>query len=121
MNVKCRLELLILACCLFALAACTSNESLETPSTENALRNAEPLALLDAEEVSALGSYCQEICERQINAWSRRETDGLSDIYTEDIVHFDGDPDYKGIKAVTRMAKDPVTNNGVHPSRSMVR
>ncbi|MFN2282425.1 MAG: nuclear transport factor 2 family protein, partial [Anaerolineales bacterium] len=48
---------------------------------------------------------CQEIYEEQIAAWDSRDLDRIRDVYTEDIVHFDGEPAYVGIEDVIFMAR----------------
>ena len=63
------------------------------------------LAVLDAEKVTAQDEICTKHIEEHIAAWAGREVEGLEQIYTDEIIHFDGGPAYVGIEAITRMAK----------------
>ena len=90
MNSKIFIVLLLSVCAVLMLSACSST--------------AEPLETLKAEEVSQLGSNCYELEKMQVDAWSTGDPEILRQIYTDDIVHFDGYPAYVGIDAVVSMA-----------------
>lgn len=67
-------------------------------------RDAE-LKMPNAEEITRIGNGCEDIEQGQIIAWNTRNADNLRQIYTDDIVHFDGEPAYEGIDEVVDMAK----------------
>lgn len=90
MKYKKQLGLFLLFCIFFMLVSCFS---------------AAPFPTLSAEEVRLLGISCEEIYSRQINAWDSREPENLRQVYTDDIVHFDGYPAYIGIGKVIGMAE----------------
>lgn len=56
-------------------------------------------------EVVDLADSCLEMIAKQISAWDSRDEDQLREVYTEDIVHFDGGPAYVGIDRVSGMAR----------------
>ena len=58
---------------------------------------------LDSEIVLPLAQFCLSIAQGQIDAWNSRDPENLRAIYTEDIVHFDGQPAYEGIDEVINM------------------
>ena len=89
MNRKNRFPQFLLIGFILVLAACTSAGSSagQNDGDYTPIDSTEPLANLNAEEIISLGSDCEAIYTRQINAWQNRETQGLRDIYTEDIVH----------------------------------
>jgi ketosteroid isomerase-like protein len=81
---------LILSLILLALAACS---------------DATPLTLPDRASLETLGAQCATVYAGQVDAWASREPERLRQIYTDDIVHFDGDPAYEGIDEVIGMAE----------------
>jgi ketosteroid isomerase-like protein len=78
-------------CTLILMTACTTTQTAAT---------------LKADEIRSLGTRCEELYAKHIDAWNSRVTDNLRLVYTDDIVHFDGEPVYIGIDAVAGMAKD---------------
>lgn len=65
-----------------------------------------PLTPPPLAEVQELADSCQEMVGKQISAWDSQDEDQLREVYTEDIVHFDGGPAYVGIDAIVNMAKN---------------
>ena len=59
----------------------------------------------NAEEITRIGNECEDIVMGQISAWNTRNVDNLRQIYSDDIVHFDGEPAFTGIDEVVDMAK----------------
>jgi len=84
-----------------AISACQSQEAgkgqTELPPA---------LAVLDAEKITAQNEICTNHVEGQITAWASREVENLEQVYTGEIVHFDGGPAFVGIDEVTRMAEN---------------
>ncbi len=70
-----------------------------------ACSGAKPLPTLDASQISAVSRRCQDLADATIKAWGGHQADALRQFYTDDIVHYDGSPLYKGINAVVEMAK----------------
>lgn len=64
-----------------------------------------PLTPLPKVEVEALADSCREIYSGQIDAWISADYDRVREVYTEDIVHFDGGPVFVGVDEVVDMAK----------------
>jgi hypothetical protein len=60
---------------------------------------------LGAGEVILLADRCEVVYTAQLEAWNSRNPDQLRLVYTDDIVHFDGEPKFVGIDEVTAMAK----------------
>jgi len=60
---------------------------------------------LSQAEVVNLGDSCREVYTEQVEAWDSGDLDRIRDVYTEDIVHFDGHPAYVGIDDVMGMAR----------------
>lgn len=48
---------------------------------------------------------CREVYTEQVDAWGSGDLDRIRNVYTEDIVHFDGGPAYIGIDDVMGMAR----------------
>ena len=69
------------------------------------LQKPNPIQLLSAQEIEALGKACKDFEKLQIDTWETRDPEKLRDIYTVDIVHFDSYPAYVGIDQVVDMAK----------------
>lgn len=65
-----------------------------------------PFTPLPLAEVVDQADSCQEMVGNQISAWDSHDEDQLREVYTEDIVHFDGGPAYVGIDAIVNMAKN---------------
>jgi hypothetical protein len=86
-----RLASLPILITLISLAACTQAQGTSTSR---------------ADQITALGRSCEELYAQQIAAWNSKESDQLRRVYTDDIVHFDGEPVYVGIEAVIDMAED---------------
>jgi hypothetical protein len=86
-----RLASLLILITLISLAACTQAQGTSTSR---------------ADQITALGRSCEELYAQQIAAWNSKESDQLRRVYTDDIVHFDGEPVYVGIEAVIDMAED---------------
>ncbi len=59
---------------------------------------------LAAAEITTLGNNCKNIYGSQIDAWASKDPESLRQIYTDDIVHFSGEPMYVGIDEVVDMA-----------------
>lgn len=76
---------------LLSLAACTK---------------AQDTATSRADQITALARSCEELYNEHIAAWNSKEADNLRRVYTDDIVHFDGEPAYVGINAVIDMADE---------------
>ena len=89
MKSKIRIALFSIAALILIITACTANKPLDT---------------LDAAQVTTLGNDCREIAAMQIDAWATMDSENLRDVYTDDIVHFDAEPAYIGIKEVIDMA-----------------
>jgi hypothetical protein len=85
---------------LFSLPSCQNHKSI---MKKNELSPA--LAILDAEMITSKDEICSNVVEGQIAAWQTREVKELEQVYTNDIIHFDGGPAYVGIEDVTYMAK----------------
>lgn len=64
----------------------------------------EPLETLDAGEVESLGRHCAQVYGAQIDAWDSKDPENLKEVYTDDIIHFDGEPAFVGIEEVISMA-----------------
>ncbi len=75
---------------LLLISACTNKE----PTLESA----------DSQQVITLGEKCQTTFNAHIAAWDSRDPENLRTVYTEDIVHFDGQPLFVGIADVVDMA-----------------
>jgi ketosteroid isomerase-like protein len=76
-------------CCLISLSACSRTK---------------PLKTLDANEIKSLGNDCQVLYKAHIDAWNSKDPANLRQIYTEDIVTFEGEPSFVGIDDVVMMA-----------------
>lgn len=63
------------------------------------------LTPLPLAEIEDLADSCREIYTEQIDAWISADYDRVRDIYTEDIVHFDGGPVFEGVEEVVDMAR----------------
>lgn len=100
MNLRKLLVYLVLIGLLILLESCSSSE-VEAPAE---IPLPQTLPALDAAHVTALAESCAELYNAHIDAWSSKEPDTLREIYTEDIVHFDGYPLYVGVDAVVSMA-----------------
>ncbi len=48
---------------------------------------------------------CQQVYTEQVEAWGSGDLDRIREVYTEDIVHFDGGPAYVGIDDLMGMAR----------------
>jgi len=83
-------RLLLVTLLFLSLSSCANTQALKT---------------LDAQEVTTLGRNCEALYRSHIDAWDSRDPQNLRQIYTEDIVHFDGKPLYVGINRVVGMAK----------------
>lgn len=109
-----------LAVALLLLAACGTPESsplriqatsTSAPTTTTATQASESPAATQVpitpttEEITSLGSSCSELFQSHVDAWDSREPENLRQVYTEDIVHFDGQPLYVDIDGVVGMAK----------------
>jgi ketosteroid isomerase-like protein len=90
---------LFVICMVVLFSSCTSVETKETPPPPT-------LLTLDADQISSLGENCSELYNAHIAAWNSKEPDNLREIYTEDIVHFDGYPLFVGIEDVVSMARN---------------
>jgi hypothetical protein len=77
----------------------TATQALESPAATQV-----PITRT-AHEIASLGSSCSELYKSHIDAWDSREPENLRQVYTEDIVHFDGEPLYVDIDGVVDMAK----------------
>jgi ketosteroid isomerase-like protein len=82
---------LIIGSLLLLLAACSRNQERATSR---------------ADQITALGKSCEELYAQHIAAWDSKQPDKLRQVYTDDIVHFDGEPLYIGIDEVIAMADD---------------
>lgn len=81
-----------------------ADEVVEADPTLTQVVEPEPLPALDADEVAQKGGSCQAIYQGHIAAWDTRDGQNLRQVYTEDIVHFDGRPLYVDIDGVVEMA-----------------
>jgi len=88
-----KLTTLIVVCLvIISLAGCTGKkESVRTP--------------LSISEVQALSSAFEKVVTAENDAWNSHDFDAIQQIYTEDVVHFDGQPMYTGIDEVMGMAR----------------
>ena len=82
---------LIIGSLLLVLAACSRNQ--ETTASR-------------ADQITALGKSCEELYAQHIAAWNSKEPEKLRQVYTDDIVHFDGEPLFIDIDEVISMADD---------------
>jgi ketosteroid isomerase-like protein len=64
-----------------------------------------PLTPLPEAEVVELADSCREIYTEQIDAWISADYDRVRDVYTEDVVHFDGGPVFVSVDEVVEMAR----------------
>ena len=76
---------------LLGVCACSSSRALPT---------------LRARRISAIAKKCQDLFTAEVNAWNAKDAEALRQIYTDDIVHIDGAPLFKGIDAVIEMARE---------------
>jgi hypothetical protein len=79
----------LLFCLIFSLSACSKVERLPT---------------LEAAEVATLGNDCQALYQGFFNTWNSRNPENMPQIFTDDIVPFDGEPAFVGIDSVVEMA-----------------
>ncbi len=68
---------------------------------QNLIRGEAP----DMEDLIGWADTCSEVYHAQIAAWDSRDADQLREVYTADIVHFDGEPAFIGIDEVVIMAR----------------
>lgn len=59
---------------------------------------------LSADEVETLAGEFEPIAKAHVEAWSNHDLETFPEIYTEDIIHYDGSPKYRGIDEVMQMA-----------------
>ena len=104
--------------CLFVLLpACSGADSSTSPDADDAVETKslptleatevvepEGLPSLDVDTVAQKGDSCQALYQDHIAAWDSRDAEDLRQLYTEDIVHFDGQPLFVGIDEVVEMA-----------------
>jgi len=64
-----------------------------------------PIPLPARDDVETLRADCDHIYARQVFAWAARDPQALREIYTDDIIHFDGEPAFEGIEEVVDMAE----------------
>ncbi|HEY9121755.1 MAG TPA: nuclear transport factor 2 family protein [Brevefilum sp.] len=64
------------------------------------------LPLISKDQTLTKADFCSELYHAHIDAWNSRDVENLKVIYTEDIVHFDGEPLFVGIDEVSGMAED---------------
>jgi hypothetical protein len=76
---------------LTTLAACTQAQGTSTSR---------------ADQIAALDRSCEDLYGEHIAAWNSKNPQNLRQIYTEDIVSFEGEPTYVGIEDVVEMADD---------------
>ncbi len=81
-------------CILFGLTGCSGPELLKN---------------LNAEMIDAKGKNCEVLFERHVDAWISREPENLRQVYTDDVVHFDGSPIFNGIGDILSLAKELFT------------
>lgn len=63
------------------------------------------LAPLPITEVQDLADSCREVYTEQVEAWISADYDRVAEVYTKDIVHFDGGPVFVGVEEVVDMAR----------------
>jgi len=63
------------------------------------------LSELNIDEILSKDRTCTNLVEDQINAWQSRDIEYIKQIYTDDIVHFDGYPAYVGFDEVVDLAE----------------
>jgi len=81
--------ILFLSAILINLSSCSGSEAPKT---------------LDAKEITSLGNHCEGLERKQVDAWNTKDPENLRQVYTDDIVHFDGQPLYTDIGEVIAMA-----------------
>lgn len=84
-------KILVILAFLFVFAGCS-----QVPGDLNGL---------NIEGISQLDQHCTDVYTQQVDTWAARDPELLKDIYTDDIVHYDGYPAYTGIDSVAEMAK----------------
>ena len=86
-----KFTLLLVLFAVLSLSACTNTKILPT---------------LDAIQITSLSDNCEALYKSHIDAWDSREPENLRGIYTDDIVHFDGEPLFVGIDEVVNMPRE---------------
>jgi hypothetical protein len=59
---------------------------------------------LKAKEITSLGKHCEELEGRQIDAFNSKDSEKLRQVYTDDAVHFDGEPVVTGVDNIIGLA-----------------
>jgi len=91
---------------LILLVLILLSSSCRVPSPKNNTKEFLPaLPLISAVNVKLLDQNCSDLVQAHIEAWESREVENLRQIYTDDIVHFDGAPAFVGIDEVLKMAE----------------
>lgn len=89
---------------IFALIIILSLSSTIISSCRNGSFTALPI--ISKDELMGKAQFCFDLYHSHINAWNSREIENIKEIYSEDIVHFDGIPLFEGIDEVANMAID---------------
>lgn len=76
---------------LFGFTACSRPELLQN---------------LNAKAIETKGKDCEALFNRHVNAWISREPENLRQVYTNDVVHFDGSPIFNGIGDILSLGKE---------------
>jgi len=63
----------------------------------SACAGAQALKPLDAAEVTSLRDSCEALYQKHMEAWDSRDPENFRQIYTDDVVHVDGDPANTGV------------------------
>ncbi len=83
----------------------TSNPIMAVTSTAAPIPTLLPRAPLSAADVKALAAEFKKTASQQAQAWDSRDLDAIRQLYTDDIVHYDGYPRFVGIDEVMSMVK----------------
>jgi len=70
---------------------------------------AKALPTLRARRISTIATKCKDLFTAEVNAWNAKDAEALRQIYADDIVHIDGSLLFKGIDAVSEMAREMMT------------
>jgi ketosteroid isomerase-like protein len=100
-----RAQKLLLIFLIFLLAIIlTACKGLLTSKNEQVNHTVMPI--LSKEVILPKIKKCDTLFRAHIDAWNSRDVNNIREIYTEDIVHFDGKPLFEGIDEVANMAVD---------------